>query len=571
VKNKFTTLLLLVIIFSSVIRLLFLTQSPEGFDATEAAFAYNAFSLLKTGHDEDGKPWPLVLTSIGDYKLVGYSIWQIPFIAVFGLNEFAARLSTAISAVISLLLIYYIVNSLFKNRKLALLTVFITSITPGHLILSRMAYDPMIALMWILASIALFIRWHKTNYWYLLVASGFALSWATATYYAVWVLLPFILILYSFHLYKKIAGQSKLFSFALLLFLPVVTFGYLFTTTRGERLGQDSTFQVHAQPLLEEQIREDQHAFPFVVTRLFHNKLVFYPQQLLKNLFTNLSFDLLFLNGDKIDRRFWVPYQGVLLLWSAPFLLLGLLYFWKYHLVYKNLLLLGGIGLTFLGSSFSEFGSETERTLFAAPLFALLVSYGLLVLFDRAKRYPLFVSATFLMLLALLLGVNSAYFNHQYFWHANIHEPWGRNYGMREMLSLLPEFASKYRKIVIPDSAYIFYYFYNNVAPEQAQQEAKLRLSQGNFLGLKLRKQVGEYLTTPINCPTNGQVNVLYVCQGRQIPRNSKIIKIIRFRDEQPAFILLEFTPAASPEELPKFVSFMDSSGLISEGSENYW
>ena len=570
-KNKFTTLLLLVIIFSSVIRLSYLTQSPEGFDATEAAFAYNAFSILKTGHDEDGKLWPLVLTSIGDYKLVGYSIWQIPFIAVFGLSEFAARLSTAISAVISLLLIYYIVNSLFKNRKLALLTVFITSITPGHLILSRMAYDPMIALMWILASLALFIHWHKTSRWYLLIASGFALSWAVATYYAVWVLLPFLLLIYAVHLFKSLRGQPKVKAFLLLLLLPVVTFGYLFLSTRGERLGQDSTFQVHAQPLLEEQIREDQHEFPFLVTRLFHNKLVFYPQQLLKNLFTNLSFDFLFLNGDKIDRRFWVPYQGVLLLWSAPFVLFGLLYFWKYHAVYKNLLVIGGITIVFLGSAFSEFGSETERTLFAMPLFALLISYGTLILFEKIKRYPLFVSATILMSLTLLLAINSVYFNHQYFWHANVHEPWGRNYGMREMLALLPEFASQYRKIMIPDSAYIFYYFYHNISPQQAQQESAVRLSQGNFLGLQLRKQVGEYLTMPISCPNSGQLNVLYVCQGSKVPRNSKIIKIIRFRDEQPAFTLLEFTPIELHEELPKFVRFMDSSGIINEGSESYW
>ena len=570
-KRKFTLLFLFVLIFSGALRFLFLTQTPEGFDATEAAFAYNAYSLLKSGHDEDGKVWPLVLTSVGDYKLVGYSIWQMPFIAVFGLNEFSARFSTAVAAVMSLLLIYYVVATLLKNRKLALLTVFFTSISPWHLILSRMAYDPMIAFMWILASIALFIRWHHSKHWYLLIASGFTLSWATATYYAVWVLLPFLLVLYALHLFKNLHGQPKLAPFLLLLLLPVATFSYLFLSTRGERLGQDSTFQVHAQPLLEEQIREDQHAFPFVVTRLFHNKLVFYPQMLLKSLFTNLSFDFLFLNGDKIDRRFWVPYQGVLLLWSAPFVLLGMLYFWKHHSVDKNALVLGGIGLIFLGSSFSEFGSETERTLFAAPLFALLMSYGALTVFEKIKRYPLGVSIFCLVLFSLLLGVNSAYFNHQYFWHANVHEPWGRNYGMREMLSVLPEFAPRYRKIVIPDSAYIFYYFYQVTSPTQVQEEARIRLSQGNFLGLKLRKQVGEYLTMPISCPAQGQMNVLYVCQGTQIPRNSKIVKVIRFRDEQPAFIFLEFTPVASAEELPKFISFMDASGILNEDSENFW
>ncbi|MEK7165547.1 MAG: glycosyltransferase family 39 protein, partial [Patescibacteria group bacterium] len=501
-------MLLLTLTLSFVIRIYQLTQNPEGFDQTEAAFAYNAYSIFKTGRDEYGKLFPLVLTSIGDYKLAGYSYWQIPFIAIFGLNEFSARLSTVTAGMISLILIYYIVNQTLKKRKLALLTLFFTGVSPWHIILSRMAYDPMIALMFFLASILLFIKWYTTERLYLLLISALALCWAIATYYAVWVILPFILIFYFIYILKKPGRKTSFWLTMLILLLPVLMLIKLLLITHGQRLNQDSTYQVHAYPLLLEQIMEDQHEFPLPVTRVFHNKLTFYPQFLLQNLFNNLSFDFLFLRGDKMDRRFSVPYHGVLYLWAAPFVLLGLLYFVKNHSLYKNTLVLGTILIVFLGSSFSEFGSETERTIFAIPLFCFLISYGLISMYRNLRPNPIFT--LLLSCAGLLLVYNVAYFNHQYYWHANVHEPWGRDFGVHEMILSLPTLKEKYQKIVIPDSSYIFYYLYNKVDPKTAWAESGVKVNKKNFLGLHLRSNIGDHLAMPIECPAAGKLNVVY-------------------------------------------------------------
>lgn len=139
---------------------------------------------------------------------------------------------------------------------------------------------------------------------------------------------------------------------SLILLLPVFMMVKLLILTQGERLLQDSTYQVHAYPLLEKQIREDQLQFPRLMTRAFHNKLFFYPQTLLQNLSVNLSLDFLFLRGDKSDRRFYVPYHGVLYLFAFPFVILGMLYFWKHHSLPKNLLILSSIFIIFIGSFF---------------------------------------------------------------------------------------------------------------------------------------------------------------------------------------------------------------------------
>lgn len=556
-------------VFAFLIRFYNLTSIPEGFDQTEAAFGYNAYSISKTGRDEYGKFLPLVLVSVGDYKLSNFSYWEIPFIELFGLDVFSVKISVVTASMISLVLIYLITSDLIKNKKLSLLTLLLVSIAPWHIVMSRMAYDPMIAFMWYLFSVFLFIRWFRKDRLYLLLLSVITLSFSISTYYSVWLLFPFTIAAYWIFILKKETKIKKLVYLTLILLIPVVMLIKLLQITSGQRLYQDSTFQINVTPLIGEQIREDQRLFPMFLTRLFHNKLTFYPLFISQNLFKNLSADFLFLNGDKIDKRFTVPYSGVLYLVTAPFLFLGLLSFWKNYPVKKNLFIFGLVFLIFLGSSFSEFGSETERTLFAVPIFSFLIAYGLTVLVEKVHKN--YISAVIIGTIWLLFIYNMAYFNHQYFWHGNVHQPWGRNFGVQEMIGSIKLMENRYEKVVIPDSTYIFFYFYNKTDPKIAWEESKNVGKETNFLGFHLRSKIGNYITMPIECPAAGKLHVLYVCTGTKIPRNGKIIKIIPYRDNQPAFIFLEFTVTPVSGAPPVSLSFMDKYGIINADENINW
>jgi 4-amino-4-deoxy-L-arabinose transferase-like glycosyltransferase len=76
-------------------------EVPPCINDDEAAFAYNAYSLLKTSKDEHGRFLPLRLESYGDYKLPLYGYFAIPFIQVFGMNETGIR---ALNTVVLILL-----------------------------------------------------------------------------------------------------------------------------------------------------------------------------------------------------------------------------------------------------------------------------------------------------------------------------------------------------------------------------------------------------------------------------------------------------------------------------------
>ena len=121
------------------------TPSPPCFNADEASFGYNAYSILKTGKDEYGTLLPLRLKSFGDYKLPLYTYLSVPFIAVFGLNEFGTR---ALNIFLSFLLpfaVYLLAVELFKSKRAGIIAAFLMSVSLGLHIVSRHAHEAYLA------------------------------------------------------------------------------------------------------------------------------------------------------------------------------------------------------------------------------------------------------------------------------------------------------------------------------------------------------------------------------------------------------------------------------------------
>ena len=59
--------LFLIILLAFFLRIIKVGSLPALY-TDEAAFGYNAYSILKTGRDEYNQPLPLILRSFGDYK-----------------------------------------------------------------------------------------------------------------------------------------------------------------------------------------------------------------------------------------------------------------------------------------------------------------------------------------------------------------------------------------------------------------------------------------------------------------------------------------------------------------------
>src|SRR3990167_8496580 len=116
-KNIQYFFLLLIIVGASILRLWQLGNVPISPDWDEVALGYNAYSILQTGKDEYGEFMPIILRSFDDYKPALYAYCIIPFIKLFGLSTFSIRLPSAITGVLMIIGIYYLIGEFFLFHK----------------------------------------------------------------------------------------------------------------------------------------------------------------------------------------------------------------------------------------------------------------------------------------------------------------------------------------------------------------------------------------------------------------------------------------------------------------------
>ena len=109
--------LLIILAIATLVRVYLLDSIPGGFNCDEAANGYESYSILETLRDRYGKLLPPFINPLkNDAKEALYFYLTIPFIKIFGLNEFSTRLPAAVIGVLTVLTIYFLVEELFNKR-----------------------------------------------------------------------------------------------------------------------------------------------------------------------------------------------------------------------------------------------------------------------------------------------------------------------------------------------------------------------------------------------------------------------------------------------------------------------
>ena len=108
---KTKVLLILILLLVTVLRFWQLGDYPA-LNADEASIGYDAYSLIQTGKDQHGNPWPISFQSFNDYKpgLLVYLV--LPFVKTLGLNVWAVRVPGALAGVGTVLVLYLLVKQL---------------------------------------------------------------------------------------------------------------------------------------------------------------------------------------------------------------------------------------------------------------------------------------------------------------------------------------------------------------------------------------------------------------------------------------------------------------------------
>ena len=165
---------------------------PTGMNQDEAFAAYEAYSLLATGLDTSGYPFPVYLTAWGSGMNALESYLMIPFIALFGLEPWAVRLPQLMVAVLSLAAAYGVLKRM-ADQWAALCGMFLLAVCPWHVFLSRWGLESNLAPGFLLFGLCFFLRGLEDHRFFPLSALMYGLS--LYCYATIWPFVPLILLL----------------------------------------------------------------------------------------------------------------------------------------------------------------------------------------------------------------------------------------------------------------------------------------------------------------------------------------------------------------------------------------
>ena len=291
-------LLCAIFLLGFLLRVTAIDKLPVGFTPDEASFGYDAYSLLKTGKDQWGKPSPIVLESFGDFKSPLYSYLTIPSVAVFGLNKFAVRLPNALLGSMAVVVVWLLVSKLV-NKKVSIITAALLAISPWHIMMSRGAFEANLITFFLPLGIYLFLE-KKYN----LSALVFGLT--LFTYHSSKLIVPvvFVALLLIFCIKRLI--PTILFSSFLILMLYANSLG------GGKSIAERSITAGALEEGAKVKIELIQSGMNPILARALHNKYQVAAKRFINNYIQYFSFRFLITKGPAETTYGMMPGLGVL-------------------------------------------------------------------------------------------------------------------------------------------------------------------------------------------------------------------------------------------------------------------
>ena len=165
-----------------------LTENPPGFYVDESAFAYNAYSIAKTGAGEFGVRWPLFFQVYGQpFTVFGNPIHIYLLAALFLIlppSIWLARVLSAVAGFEAALLLGFLALKVSGKKAIGIIVGLTALITPWFFEFSRWfsdaSYYPLVLALFLLAlhSASLKERWR----WLDVICIGLTLGLLTYTY-----------------------------------------------------------------------------------------------------------------------------------------------------------------------------------------------------------------------------------------------------------------------------------------------------------------------------------------------------------------------------------------------------
>jgi len=196
-----------------------LDHTPPDLHRDEVVFALQAQSIASTGRDVDGRRLPLYfrMSTLGD------DIWFCPvlvyvtaaFLKVLPLSEIVVRLPSVGIGALNVVLIFFLARLLFDDDRWAFFSAAMLAMTPAHIIHSRLAFDFIYPLPFVLTWLICLAHYVRRPRPWLLFLSTSCLGLGVYSYIASVIMMPVYLALTAAILYAASVRSRRAYAIAL--------------------------------------------------------------------------------------------------------------------------------------------------------------------------------------------------------------------------------------------------------------------------------------------------------------------------------------------------------------------
>lgn len=524
-------LLLAIFILALALRFYQLGSNPPSLDWDEVALGYNAYSILKTGRDEYGIRFPLSLRSFDDYKPPMYVYLTVPSVAIFGLNDWAVRLPSALLGTLTVAVMYFLVKEIFADPKLALLAMFFLAISPWHLQFSRVAFEANIALSFTVFGAWAFLKGVKKGRFLILSVLFFGL--ALYSYHSARIFIPLLGLSLVLMFRKKLVKLWKYCLLAAILgmifVLPLVN---IMTSVKGRMRLKGVTSIADPAILYRSiaKIEEDQVRGNPILGRLIHNRRLVFAKTFFQGYLYHFNINWLFLKSDQ--NRHHAPGVGLLYLWELPFVLAGIYFLIKNKPKFYQIIFLWWLLAPVPAAPTTQL-PHAIRTLNMVIPMHIFTAYGFYSLLKYLRNKKPFIKNSLLFILCSLLFVNFIYYLHQYDVHMPLEWSYDWQYGRKEAVSITESLKDKYTKVVVStelEQPHMFWLYYLKYEPVRYLSEGGTAF--GGFA--EFRNKFDQYEFRPINWEKDRyERNLLFVGLPGELPGGTLIKTIYYLNGEE--------------------------------------
>lgn len=440
-QNKYEIIAYILFVIGFLVRLILLVEYPAGLNQDEASAGYDAWSVLNSGMDRNGKTIPVYFIAWGSGQSVLYPYLMLPFICLFGLNTLTVRLPMAVVGCITLVFVY----KLFKqyNKKIGIIGLAFFAICPWHIMKCRWGLDcnlfpdMVIIAMYIITSA---LRNNKTKRFYLGIAF---LSFSVYSYATSYLVLPIFIGLMLIYLLKtkkiKLYNAIIALLIAFIVALPMILYVII------------NVFDFN-------EIKLGFITIPRMYVNRYESDISIFSGNILNNALEN------FINNMKIlltqtDGTTYncLPFYGITYVFSLPFTIIGLYNCISKRNTEKNMLNILSIVCLFLMIVYND-TNINRLNIVMVPL----IMYTIIGLYDTTKNNKEVILPIFILYSLAFCFFMNAYIKYQ----GKEYSPFTQ--GIEEPIKYVTSLDTK--KVYISQSftqPYIYTLFYTQTPTEE--------------------------------------------------------------------------------------------------------